>query len=109
MSVPILLEVLDEAYEGESWHGPTLRASIRRAGLELACWRPSPKARNIWEITLHAAYWKYVVARRFTGEKRGGFPRKGSDWFTRPSNDSAETWSDDVKLLDLINRLDTFY
>ena len=104
MAVPLLLAMLDEAYEGDSWHGPTLRASIRRVRVEEASWRPSPKARNIWEITLHAAYWKYAVLRRFTGEKRGSFPRKGSDWFPRPSKDSAESWAEDVKLLDEIHR-----
>src|SRR5687768_600931 len=75
-----LLRLLDEAYDETSWHGPNQR--------------------NIWEITLHAAYWKYVVVRRFTGEKRGGFPRTGSDWFARPSKDSTESWTEDVKLLD---------
>ncbi len=104
MGVQVLLALLDEAYEGDSWHGPTLGASIRRVKSEEASWRPSPSARNVWEITLHSAYWKYAVARRFTGEKRGAFPRKGSNWFTRPSNDSAESWTEDVKLLDEIHR-----
>jgi len=104
MGVQVLLALLDEAYEGDSWHGPTLRASIRRVRVEEASWRPSPKARNIWELTLHAAYWKYAVARRFTGENRGAFPRKGSNWFVRPLYDSAESWTEDVKVLDEIHR-----
>jgi uncharacterized damage-inducible protein DinB len=97
--VLVLLESFDEAYDEQSWHGPNLRGSITRVKVEEASWRPGPNDHNVWEIVLHAAYWKYVVLRRFTGEKRGSFPRKGSDWFTRPTADAAESWPEDVKLL----------
>ena len=30
-------------------------------------WRPGEGLHNIWEIVVHAAYWKYVVWRRLTG------------------------------------------
>ena len=35
-------------------------------------WRPASGRHNIWEIVVHAAYWKYAAARRFTekGEDR---------------------------------------
>jgi hypothetical protein len=94
-----ILEFIDEAYDKQSWHGPNLRGSIKRMKIDEALWHPRPEDRNAWEIVLHAAYWKYVVLRRFTGEKRGSFPRKGSDWYTRPSGDPAESWQEDVKLL----------
>ena len=48
---------------------------------------------------MHAAYWKYAVRRRLTGEKRGSFPLKGSNWFPRPSAD-VKLWKADVRLLD---------
>ena len=50
---------------------------------------------------MHAAYWKYATARRFTGGARGSFPLKGSNWFTRPADDGSErAWRSDVALLD---------
>jgi hypothetical protein len=52
---------------------------------------------------VHAAYWKYAVARRFTGDDRGSFPLKGSNWFARPVNRAQATdraWREDVALLD---------
>src|SRR5688500_18388390 len=100
MSVPLLLELLDEAYAGASWHGPTLRGSVRGLGLDVASWRTSPQARKIGEVALRAHYWKYLVVRRSTGEQRGGCAPKGSDWFVRPSNDSAEPSTDGAKHLD---------
>jgi hypothetical protein len=57
----------------------------------------------------HAAYWKYVVWRKITGEKRGSFPRAGSDWFTRPDpqlseKEEARVWREDLALLDDMHR-----
>jgi len=68
--VRLLLDLLDEAFDKKSWHGPNLRGSLRGVTPELAAWRPRPRGHNIWELTLHAAYWKYVVRRRITGSRR---------------------------------------
>ena len=54
---------------------------------------------------MHAAYWKYAAARRFTGGARGSFPLKGSNWFRRPSADARldEAWKSDLALLDAMH------
>jgi uncharacterized damage-inducible protein DinB len=95
-----LLHFLDEAYDHKSWHGTNLRGSIRGLTAEEASWRPSKKRHNIWEIVMHCAYWKYAVRRRITGEKRGSFPLKGSNWFRRPVTLAGEEWKKDVELLE---------
>jgi hypothetical protein len=104
----LLLKIVDQAYDRKSWHGTGLRGSIRRVGPAQAAWRPAPARHNIWEIVVHAAYWKYVVRRRLTGEARGSFPLKGSDWFRRPERASEaawrEVWEEDVGLLDEMHR-----
>jgi hypothetical protein len=48
---------------------------------------------------VHAAYWKYAVRRRLTGEKRGSFPLHGSNFWIRPEEDSDAAWKRDVELL----------
>src|SRR5438874_523546 len=73
----LLLDGLDEAFDRKSWHGTNLRGSVRGVAVKEALWRPGPGRHNIWELMLHAAYWKYVVRRRITGEKRGSFLLKG--------------------------------
>lgn len=103
-----LLHVLDDAYDRPAWHGPNLRGSIRRVNVQEASWRPAPTQRNIWEIVVHAAYWKYVIWRKLADAKRGTFPRKGSNWFLLPAPETpntmlAKTWRDDVALLDDIH------
>ncbi len=85
----MLIESLDEAFDKKSWHGPNLRGAIRGVTAKEAAWRPAGDRHNIWELTLHAAYWKYVVRRKILREKRGSFVLKGSNFFERPESVSA--------------------
>lgn len=95
----MLLNLLDEAFDKKSWHGPNLRGSIRGVTAKQAAWRPGPDRHNIWELALHAAYWKYVVRRRFTREKRGSFALTGSNFFPRPVEDTEAAWKANVDIL----------
>jgi hypothetical protein len=95
-----LLGLLDEAYNRAAWHGPNLRGSIRGVTAREAVLRPSAGRHNIWEIVVHAAYWKYTVRRRLLGEKRGSFSVPGSNFFARPVDRSEKAWRVDVALLD---------
>lgn len=98
----LLLGWLDEAYAGPAWHGPSLRAAIRGVQAGTAAWRPARGRHNIWEITLHAAYWKSAVRRRLTGRHDRAFPVRGGNWFRRPVSPGAAdeaAWRRDVALL----------
>src|SRR5262245_16830323 len=99
-----LLTILDQAYDRRSWHGTNLRGSIRGLSAKQAAWRPARGRHNIWELVVHAAYWKYVVRRRLSGEARGSFPLKGSNWFERPTVRNEGAWRADVLLLDQSHR-----
>jgi len=103
-SIPLLLKLIDEAYEKKTWHGPNLRGAISGLTARQASWRPGRNRHDIWEIVVHAAYWKYAVRRRILGEKRGSFPLKGSNWFRRPERISERHWKNDVKMLDAMHR-----
>jgi uncharacterized damage-inducible protein DinB len=97
--IALLLQLLDEAYDKKSWHGPNLRGSVRGLTAAQAAWRPAAGRHNIWEHVVHAAYWKYIVRRRLLGEKKGSFPLKGSNWFARPAEATEAAWRADVALL----------
>lgn len=104
--IGLLLRLLDEAYEKAAWHGPNLRGALRGVGAAQAAWRPAAGRHNIWELALHAAYWKYAVRRRLTGTGRGTFPAPGSNWFTRPGASGDEkAWRADRALLSEQHRL----
>jgi hypothetical protein len=99
--IGLLLAGLDEAYDHPSWHGPNLRSALRGLSAEDALWRPMGSfgtGHNIWEIAVHAAYWKYIVARALTGEKRRYFPYAGANWFPRKDADTA-AWRRDLEVL----------
>lgn len=98
----IILALLDEAFSKKTWHGPNLRQSLKALTAEQAAWRPAPGRHNIWEETLHAAYWKYAVRRRLEGSQRGSFILKGSNFFARPQKGRATeaAWRADRAILE---------
>ena len=95
----LLLEILDQAFDRKAWHGPTLRGAVRGLLADDALWRPAPRRHCVWDVVLHAAYWKYATRRLLTGARRGGFPRPGSNWPRLPAPASERAWEADVALL----------
>ena len=115
----LLLAAVDEAYNKRSWHGTNLRGALRRVTIEQAAWRPTfakatvgrptfakatvgkpaSNRHNIWELMVHAAYWKYDIRRRLTGEKSGSFAIEGSNFWTRPVEGTLAEWKKDLALL----------
>lgn len=98
--IALLLQILAQSFDERGWHGTTLRGSLRGITPEEALWRPGPERHNIWELTLHAAYWKYAVRRRLAGEALGSFDRKPSNWPEIPNPADLRAWKRDVAFLD---------
>ena len=95
----VLLASIDEAYDRRSWHGTNLRGALRGVTPEQAAWQPDDDRHNIWELTVHAAYWKYDIRRRLTGEKRRSFALEGNNFWARPVEGSLAEWRADLALL----------
>jgi hypothetical protein len=104
VSVAPYLDAIDLAYDRQSWHGTNLRGSLRGVTARQAAWRPARGRHNIWELAVHAAYWKYAVLRRLTGAKRGSFALEGSNWFARPVQPTDAAWKVDLSLLERTHR-----
>jgi uncharacterized damage-inducible protein DinB len=100
----LLLEILDQAFDQKSWHGTTLRGSLRGLSPAEALWRPAANRHNIWELTLHTAYWKYAVRRRLAGEAMGSFERKPSNWPDVSDPAELKAWKRDIRLLESEHR-----
>jgi hypothetical protein len=103
----LVLSLLDEGYEKKTWHGPNLKQSLKGVSAKMAAWRPGRNRHNIWEETLHAAYWKYAVRRRIEGGKRGSFALDGSNFFARPEpgKNNEKAWRADRGLLEREHKL----
>lgn len=98
----LLLAALEEGYWKKAWHGPNLRQALKGVSATEAAWRPAAGHHNIWEETLHAAYWKYDVRRILEGGKRGSFVLKGSNFFARPEKGklTEAAWRTDKEILE---------
>jgi uncharacterized damage-inducible protein DinB len=97
----VILQLFQEAFERKTWHGPNLWQSLKGVAAKQAAWRPGPHRHNIWELALHAAYWKYVLRRRVQGGKQGSFVIKGSNFFHRPEPGklTEAAWKSDKAIL----------
>lgn len=98
--IKVLLEMYDQGYDHRAWHGTNLKGSLKGLKLAELLFRPQPKRHNIWEITLHCAYWKYIVLRRMTGGEKGSFERKPSNFPKIPKEPTLKLWKDDLLLLE---------
>lgn len=103
--INLLLQFIETAYDKTAWQGRNLLGSIRRVHFEEAAWRPGKNRHNIWEIVVHAAYWKYSTARRLLRINETFFPYKGTDWFSKPDINTEEEWKKDKKILDDMHKL----
>jgi hypothetical protein len=94
------IDLLNECFRAKAWHGPTLRGAVHGIAAEQAVWRPGPGRHNIWELVVHAAYWKFAVRRRLLKNKALSFGERGHNWFPRPiASDAA--WKADIRRLDV--------
>src|SRR5687768_2056734 len=91
-----LLEVIDQAFDKRSWHGPNLMGSLRGVTAAQAFERINGR-KTIWEQALHAAYWKQRVLNHLTTTQR--FPRRGGNWPAMPENPIETAWKADLELL----------
>jgi len=103
--IELLLRMIDEAYDRSAWHGPNLRSALRGVTAKQAAWRPARGRHNIWEVAVHAAYWKYAVRRRLVGGQRGTFGERGSNWFSGRVTPNDAAWRRDLRLLAEEHRL----
>ena len=51
---------LRRSYEGEAWHGPSLRELLEDVTAEKAQAKPIPGAHSIWELVNHIEAWAAV-------------------------------------------------
>jgi DinB superfamily len=92
--------LLEEAFRGPAWHGPSLSGVLRGVSAAEASWRPSPGRNTIWEMVLHAAYTKHVVRGRLL-QRSERFPRPlpRAWWPAAPEPADDAAWRADRALL----------
>lgn len=77
------------AYQGDAWHGPSVRAALEGVDARMATTRLAPSAHTICELLLHMTAWTREVARRLklgiaqepeAGDWPPGHPTNDGEW-----------------------------
>jgi uncharacterized damage-inducible protein DinB len=94
-----ILDQLRRAYEGEAWHGPSVREALAGVTAEQAHARPLAGAHTIWELVQHIAVWEDVGRRRLEGDRAAIEISSPEDW--PPADDKSEAaWEQAQAALD---------
>lgn len=93
---------LRRAFEGEAWHGPSLRELLDGVTAETAAAKPLPDAHSIWELVLHIAGWENVVRRRLAGEVLPDLPDEEN--FPSIQEPSEDAWQHTLQQFTQSNR-----
>jgi len=92
-----ILDQLKRSFEGEAWHGPSVREVLANVNVEKALAHPIPAAHSIWEITQHIAAWQHYVCKRLEGDPFEATPEL--DWPPIASRDD-EGWQNSLQKLE---------
>lgn len=95
----LLLDMLDEAFDREAWHGPNLIGTIGTLSLEQVSLVSPYEGYSAWQVALHCAYWKWETRKSLSPAQIGEFSRAPKDWPQLPDAKTAETWRKDLELL----------
>lgn len=96
----LLLQIVREAYDEETWNGTNLKAALADVSSDLAGWVPPGSKHSIFDLALHCAYWKHRVRLAIAPDARATFPFPGEDWVEGPERVTAESWAEVLALLD---------
>ena len=95
-----ILDQLKRAFEGNAWHGPSVRQVLAGIMAAQAHARPLRNAHSIWELVRHIGVWEDVGRRRLTGDRAQIEISSPEDW--PPPEDTSEAAWEQAK--DALNR-----
>jgi uncharacterized damage-inducible protein DinB len=94
-----ILDQLKRAYEGNAWHGPSVREALADVNAAQAHARPLANAHSIWELVHHIAVWEGAGRRRLEGDRAAIDISSPDDW--PPADDTSEAaWEQAKAALD---------
>ena len=97
----LLIELLDEAYRGPAWHGPSVKEALHGVSAETAAATPIPGRNSIWDLVLHLAHGRHLLLERLL-DATLDFPREIREpWWPVAHPDTTEAaWLRDLELLE---------
>lgn len=97
-----ILDQLKRAYEGEAWHGPSVKEVLKEVTAAQAHIRPLQNGHTIYELVRHIAVWEDVGRRRLQGDSANVPISSPEDW--PPATDTSEAaWEQAQAALDRVH------
>jgi uncharacterized damage-inducible protein DinB len=94
-----ILDQLKRAFEGNAWHGPSVREALAGVTAAQANARPLANAHSIWELVYHIAVWEDAGRRRLEGDRAQIDISSPDDW--PPADEKSEAaWEQAKAALD---------
>jgi len=84
-----LRDDLRKVYDGEPWHGSSIRDVLKGVDANTAALRSIPSAHTIWELVLHMTGWTREVASRVRGADAKSPPE---DWPAPRTDGGVAAW-----------------
>jgi uncharacterized damage-inducible protein DinB len=97
-----ILDQLKRAFEGNAWHGPSVREALKDVTPAQAHARPLANAHSIWELVQHIAVWEDVGRRRLEGDRAQIEISSPADW-PPPDDISEAAWEQAKAALDRVH------
>jgi hypothetical protein len=94
----VLLDLIKCNFDGAGWYGGNLLTAVRKTDYKLAGKRVG-SLKTIYQQVHHAAYWKYVVIRRITGDRSMKFRYRGANWPKEYAPASDAQWKELIAYL----------
>ena len=101
LDMEIIADQISRAFQGESWHGPSVREVLAGVSAEDAAVHPIAGAHSIWEIVLHLTSGYILVLRRVRGERAQLSPEE--EW-PPVAEFSSEAWRQNQHTLEQLNQ-----
>jgi len=92
-----ILDQYQRGWDGEPWHGPSLREVLRGVTASQANARPIVGAHTIAEIVQHLSYWRWAAMERVAGALVS--PAHDEQW-PPLRDDSVAAWQEALALLE---------
>lgn len=112
-TVQYIIRMLKEAYEGEPWHGRSIKSLLSEVTPENGLKKPNANSHSIAELVYHMATWRDFTITRLRAEdgKNSQYYEK-NDWRELDLT-NVDTWHKGLQLLDesqhrLVNLLEEF-
>jgi uncharacterized damage-inducible protein DinB len=93
---------LKRAYQGEAWHGPSLRELLDGVTADQAAAKPIPNAHSIWELVNHIIAWEQIAKGRLEARLLGEIT--GEINFPPVTDTSEEAWQKALQSLEASNK-----